>query len=136
MKAKLFLKSTFDNGDCIEYAADASVEKTNDSFVISYNEDQQNYAQTTGVIGISDGVMTLNRVGQFPATFLFVKGQKHGGRLATLVGEIDIVINTYSLDISFNDRGVSAAVRYEMSFQGAATVCAIDLTCEFLGGAL
>ena len=97
MKGKLTVKSVFDNDEVIEYTTDATVGIQNGTLFISYSEDSESYADTNTKIGVSKDVVSLNRFGQFPASFLFSKGQTQKGKIATLIGELDVDINTQKL---------------------------------------
>ncbi len=132
MNGQLKLKSVFDGSDCIEYVTDADIERQGETVVISYAENQDDYAETTSKIGISKDVVTLNRFGSFPATFLFSKGQTQQGKILTLVGEIDISINTYALAADFDENCIKLSLGYEMIMQGApSSVCLMELECSF-----
>jgi len=129
MNGRLTLKSIFDGSDCIEYVTDADVEIQNNTVFISYLENQENYAETNSKIGISQDVVTLNRFGRFPATFLFSKGQIQQGKISTLLGEIEVAINTFVLDATIDSRFVKLSLNYEMIIQGVSSICAMELAC-------
>lgn len=131
MNGRLTLKSIFDGSDCIEYVTDADVEIQNNTVFISYLENQENYAETNSKIGISQDVVTLNRFGRFPATFLFLKGQIQQGKISTLLGEIEVAINTFVLDATIDSRFVKLSLNYEMIIQGVSSICAMELACTF-----
>jgi len=133
MKGKLIVKSVFDGDDAITYSTDAQVGIENNTLFISYTEDGESYANTNTKIGISKDVVSLNRFGQFPASFLFSKGQRHKGKISTLIGELDVDINTHALDVEFSKGSIRVLLRYEMGIQGGVSRCAMELTCSFGG---
>ena len=133
MKGKLTVKSIFDNDEVIEYATDATVGIQNGTLFISYSEDSESYANTSTKIGVSKDVVSLNRFGQFPASFLFSQGQRHKGKIATLLGELDVDINTNALSVELSKGLIHVLLRYEMGIQGGVSRCAMELTCSFGG---
>ena len=133
MKGKLTVKSVFDGDDVITYTTDAQVGIENNTLFISYNEDNENYANTTTKIGVSKDVVSLNRFGQFPASFLFSKGQTQKGKISTLIGELDVDINTQKLNVEFGKGSLRVLLCYQMIIQGGASTCTMDLTCTFGG---
>ena len=133
MKGKLTVKSVFDGDDVITYTTDAQVGIENNTLFISYNEDNENYANTTTKIGVSKDVVSLNRFGQFPASFLFSKGQTQKGKISTLIGELDVDINTNALSVELSKGLIHVLLRYEMGIQGGVSRCAMELTCSFGG---
>ena len=133
MKGKLTVKSIFDNDEVIEYSTDAEVGIQNGTLFISYSEDSVNYENTTTKIGVSKDVVSLNRFGQFPASFLFSKGQTQKGKIATLIGELDVDINTQKLNVEFGNGSLRVLLCYQMIIQGGASTCAMDLSCTFGG---
>ena len=133
MKGKLTVKSIFDNDDVIEYSTDAEVGIQNNTLFISYSEDNAGYENTNTKIGISKDVVSLNRFGQFPASFLFSKGQTQKGKISTLLGELDVDINTQKLNVEFGNGSLHVLLCYQMIIQGGASTCTMDLTCTFGG---
>ena len=133
MKGKLTVKSVFDNDEVIEYATDAAVGIQNGTLFISYSEDSESYANTSTKIGVSKDVVSLNRFGQFPASFLFSKGQTQKGKIATLIGELDVDINTQKLNVEFGKGSLRVLLCYQMIIQGGASTCRMDLSCTFGG---
>ena len=133
MKGKLTVKSVFDNNDVVEYSTDAIVGIQNGTLFISYSEDNENYANTTTKIGVSKDVVSLNRFGQFPASFLFSKGQTQKGKISTLIGELDVDINTQKLNVEFGKGSLRVLLCYQMIIQGGASTCTMDLSCTFGG---
>ena len=133
MKGKLTVKSIFDNDEVIEYTTDAEVGIQNGTLFISYAEDNENYVNTTTKIGVSKDVVSLNRFGQFPASFLFSKGQTQKGKIATLIGELDVDINTQKLNVEFGKGSLRVLLCYQMIIQGGASTCKMDLSCTFGG---
>jgi len=133
MKGKLTVKSVFDNDEVIEYATDATVGIQNGTLFISYSEDSESYANTSTKIGVSKDVVSLNRFGQFPASFLFSKGQTQKGKIATLIGELDVDINTQKLNVEFGKGELHVLLCYQMIIQGGTSTCAMELSCTFGG---
>ena len=133
MKGKLTVKSIFDNDDVIEYSTDATVGIQNGTLFISYSEDSESYENTTTKIGVSKDVVSLNRFGQFPASFLFSKGQTQKGKISTLLGELDVDINTQKLNVEFGNGSLRVLLCYQMIIQGGASTCKMDLSCTFGG---
>ena len=133
MKGKLTVKSIFDNDEVIEYATDATVGIQNGTLFISYSEDSESYANTSTKIGVSKDVVSLNRFGQFPASFLFSKGQTQKGKISTLIGELDVDINTQKLNVEFGKGELHVLLCYQMIIQGGARTCTMDLSCTFGG---
>ena len=133
MKGKLTVKSIFDNDEVIEYTTDAEVGIQNGTLFISYSEDSESYANTSTKIGVSKDVVSLNRFGQFPASFLFSKGQTQKGKIATLIGELDVDINTQKLNVEFGKGELHVLLCYQMIIQGGASTCAMELSCTFGG---
>lgn len=131
MKAKLILKSSFGDGETVEYITQAQVEIQNGSVFISYTENPDDYTSTTSKIGISDGIVTLNRFGAFPASFLFCPGQTKEGFLTTLIGRVDVSIDTSFLDVLCADDGISVKLRYSTIFGDAVTCCSLSISCLF-----
>lgn len=133
MKGKLTVKSVFDNDEVIEYTTDATVGIQNGTLFISYSEDSESYADTNTKIGVSKDVVSLNRFGQFPASFLFSKGQTQKGKISTLIGELDVDINTQKLNVEFGKGSLRVLLCYQMIIQGGASTCRMDLSCTFGG---
>ena len=133
MKGTLTVKSIFDNNDVIEYSTDAEVGIQNNTLFISYSEDDAGYENTNTKIGVSKDVVSLNRFGQFPASFLFSKGQTQKGKISTLLGELDVDINTQKLNVEFGNGSLHVLLCYQMIIQGGASTCTMDLTCTFGG---
>ncbi|MBQ9715785.1 MAG: DUF1934 domain-containing protein [Clostridia bacterium] len=133
MKGKLTVKSVFDNDEVIEYTTDATVGIHNGTLFISYSEDSESYADTNTKIGVSKDVVSLNRFGQFPASFLFSKGQTQKGKISTLIGELDVDINTQKLNVEFGKGSLRVLLCYQMIIQGGASTCRMDLSCTFGG---
>lgn len=131
MKGRLNIKSTFDRDACVEYSAEADVEVKKGAVFITYLEDQADYAETTAKIGISADLVTLTRLGKFPAFFLFSIEQKHLGKITTIFGEVDVLIKTERLDVDIGEHSVTVDLRYETLIADAAGVCEMSLRCDF-----
>ncbi|MBR2371944.1 MAG: DUF1934 domain-containing protein, partial [Clostridia bacterium] len=90
-------------------------------------------ANTSTKIGVSKDVVSLNRFGQFPASFLFSKGQTQTGKISTLIGELEVDINTQKLNVEFGKGELHVLLCYQMIIQGGASTCTMDLSCTFGG---
>ena len=55
MNGQLKLKSVFDGSDCIEYVTDADIERQGETVVITYAENQDDYARSEERRGGKEG---------------------------------------------------------------------------------
>ncbi len=106
----------------LELITEGKYYKDEEGYYVTYNESEVTGMDgTTTTIKVSDGIVTLMRVGSVNSQFVFQKGRKHISYYDTSYGVFTIGVFANKVNVSMNDCGGEISVDYHIEIDNSKT---------------
>ncbi len=132
-RQKGYLRLTGDGEGAVSFEGECEVTDDGRQIVIEFDESAAGIEDTKTLLVLSEGAMTLNRVGSYETVMVFEAAGDNPVRLGSPFGTLDMRLVTDALEIEKHDAGVSAKVRYRFLFGGGSLENVLTLECRTSG---
>lgn len=116
-KVKLRSSIVGDN-EGVEFLADGIYCENGDLITIEYGESPETGLNSVNKIIISDGMVTLNRIGDHASTMVFQKGKSCNSMVYTEIGELPVTIFSHNVDLRKKTTEVELKLLYTIDLAG------------------
>ncbi|MGE5613479.1 MAG: DUF1934 domain-containing protein [Bacillota bacterium] len=106
----------------LEFITEGRYYKTDEAYYVTYDEsDITGMSGTRTTLKVTDGVVTLIRVGAVNSQFVFQQGQKHISYYDTEYGAFTVGVLANEVDIKIDDHGGEIRVGYQLEIDNNNT---------------
>ncbi|MGI6668483.1 MAG: DUF1934 domain-containing protein [Acetivibrionales bacterium] len=99
----------------LEFVTEGRYYKKDEAYYVTYDEsDITGMSGTRTTLKVTDGVVTLMRVGSVNSQFVFQQGQKHISYYDTEYGAFTVGVLANEVDIKIDDNGGEIRVGYQL----------------------
>lgn len=114
-------QTTDDNEkDTLEINARGTLEKTDNGYVIQYDEiDEEMKGTTTTVTVDSASCVTMTRTGSYNSRFIIEKNKRHSCHYETPMGSLMMGVFASDVLVKLNDEGGKLKLKYTIDFNSS-----------------
>ncbi len=106
--------------DTLEINARGTLEKTNDGYIIEYDEiDEEMQGSKTTVAVDSGDRVTMTRSGSYNSRFVIEKNKRHSCHYDTPAGSLMMGVFASDVFINLNDNGGKVKLKYTIDFNSS-----------------
>ena len=114
------IQSAEDNDQVLELVTEGKYYKEDDAYCVTYKESEVTGMEgTTTTLRVSNGIVTLMRMGSVNSHFVFQQGRKHVSYYDTEHGAFTIGVLANEVDIRMDDDGGEIRVGYQLEIDNS-----------------
>jgi len=106
----------------MEFVTEGKYYKKDEAYFITYDESEvTGMSGTTTTLMVTDGIVTLVRVGTINSQFVFQQGQKHISYYDTEFGAFTVGVTANEVDVKIDDSGGEIRIGYQLEIDNTET---------------